>query len=161
MKMTLTADLCDAYMPNLQVVKPIGFKNYGKKKSFHGQIVTVKVFEANELIRAILEEDGKGKVLVVDGAGSDRRALVGGNIAAMAQENGWSGVLINGAIRDVLEIAEVDMAVLALYSNPYRSAKELQGERDLTLHFADADFIPGHFIYADEDGIVLSEKELS
>lgn len=161
MKMILTADLCDAYMPNLQVVKPIGFKNYGKKKSFHGQIVTVKVFEANELIRTILEEDGKGKVLEVDGAGSDRRALVGGNIAAMAQENGWSGVLINGAIRDVLEIAEVEMAVLALYSNPYRSAKEVQGERDLTLHFADADFIPGHFIYADEDGIVLSEKELS
>ena len=161
MKMILTADLCDAYMPNLKVVKPIGFKNYGKKNSFCGQIVTVKVFEANELIRAILEEDGNGKVLVVDGGGSDRRALVGGNIAAMAQENGWSGVIINGAIRDVLEIAEVDMAVLALYSNPYRSAKELQGERDLTLHFADADFVPGQFIYADEDGIVLSEKELS
>jgi len=113
------------------------------------------------LIRAILEEDGTGKVLVVDGAGSDRRALVGGNIAALAQANGWSGVIINGAIRDVLEIAEVDMAVLALYSNPHRSAKEVQGERDLTLHFADTDFIPGHFIYADEDGIVVSEKDLS
>ncbi len=156
-----TTDLCDDYISELKIAKPIGFKDLGMKKSFHGQIVTIKVFENNPLIRKTLSEDGKGKVLVIDGRKSDRCALMGDNIAELAMNNGWEGIVIYGAVRDSVAISQLDIGVKALYLNPQKSGKLDKGEKDIIVHFAGVDFVPNQFIYCDEDGIVVSETNYS
>jgi regulator of ribonuclease activity A len=156
----LTADLCDEFAADIQVADPV-FNSYGARRSFGGQAVTLRVFEDNPLVRAALEEAGAGRVLVVDGGASLRCALVGGMIARLASDNGWSGVIINGCIRDRLEIDATDIGIRALNTCPRKSRKQGLGDRDIDLFFAGIDVRPGDYIYADEDGIIVSGRKLS
>ena len=154
-----TADLCDAHSDALQIAEP-GFRDYGGHPRFHGQIVTLKLFEDNSLVRDTLALSGHGKVLVVDGGGSRRCALLGDMLAAKAVENGWSGILINGCIRDSADIAQMPLGVKALDTHPLKSVKKGVGETNLPLRFAGVTFNPGASLYADEDGIILSPGPL-
>ncbi len=156
----MTADLCDEYAADIQVAEPV-FRIYGSRRSFCGQVVTVRVFEDNSLVRSALEEAGNGQVLVVDGGASRRCALLGGDIAQLASENGWSGVIINGCIRDRLDIDATDIGVRALDTCPRKSRKQGLGERDVDLCFAGIDVTSGDYIFADEDGVVVSARDLS
>lgn len=156
----LTADLCDEFAADIQVAEPV-FRTYGSRRNFGGQIVTLRVFEDNLLVKSTLEEPGESRVLVIDGGASLRCALLGGNIARMASENDWSGVIINGCIRDRLEVEATDIGVRALATCPRRSRKQGLGEKDVDLFFAGMDVRPGDFLFADEDGIVVSARDLS
>lgn len=155
-----TADLYDDYGEQLQVVAP-GFGNYGARSAFSGQITTLKLFEDNTLVRETLNQPGVGKVLIVDGGGSLRCALLGDQLAQLAVDNGWSGIIINGCIRDADMIKTMDVGVKALNTNPAKSAKRGEGQRDMVVAFAGASFTPGAYVYADTDGIVVSERKLN
>ena len=155
----LTSDLCDAHADAV-VVDPV-FISFGGLDAFFGQIVTLKVFEDNAMVRAVLEEPGEGKVLVVDGGGSMRCALVGGNLARLAVMNGWRGIVVYGCIRDSNEIRGVSLGVKALATHPRKSEKGLHsGRRSLPLTFAGVSFRDANWLYSDSDGIVLSELPL-
>lgn len=154
-----TADLYDEHGDNLQVVQPC-FNDYGGKKIFHGSIVTVKVFEDNTLVRAALEENGEGKVLVVDGGESMRCALVGDMLAQLGKDNGWSGIIVSGCIRDSAVIVTIDIGVKALGTSPRKSVKKGAGDRDIPVTFSGATFNPGHYLYADQDGIVIAAEKI-
>lgn len=154
-----TADLCDEFADDVRVAGPL-FKDYGGIESFSGRIETVHVFEDNVLVRGALEEEGRGRVLVVDGGASTRCALIGDKLAAMARENGWTGVVVNGCVRDSAEISKIPLGVKALHAVPRRSGKEGSGERGVTVEFAGVSFSPGEYLYADEDGIVVAERDL-
>lgn len=154
-----TADLCDEFGEDVRVAEPT-FWDYGGASSFRGPISTVQVFEDNVLVREALEEDGRGRVLVVDGGGSTRCALVGDRLAALAQENGWAGIVVNGCIRDSAEISIIPIGVKALNTSPRKSAKEGTGERDVPVSFAGLELSPGEYLYADEDGVVVADREL-
>ena len=154
-----TADLCDEHIERLQVAEDI-FNDFGGRKTFNGEMVTVKVFEDNTFVRIALEADGTGKVLVVDGGGSLRCALVGGLIGALAKKNNWNGIVVFGCIRDSEEIAGIDVGVKAIGTCPVKSVKRNEGQTNIPVRFAGVNFIAGHFLYADEDGLVLSEKAL-
>lgn len=154
-----TSDLCDANEATIRVVEP-GFVAYGGRVKLAGRITTVKCHEDNQLVKDVLGEDGRGKVLVVDGGGSLRRALLGDQIAANAVKNGWSGVIVFGCIRDSAEIAKLDLAVRALATNPHKTVKRGWGERDVPVHFHGVSFVPGDHVYADEDGIVVNATPL-
>lgn len=154
-----TADLCDAFPQVVQLVEPL-FREYGGLEKFAGPVETLKVFEDNALVRQALETAGRGRVLVIDGGGSLRCALVGGRLATLAQSNGWSGVLVNGCVRDSAEIRSVGVGVRALNTTPRASTKMGTGERGGTISFAGASFSPGQYLYADGDGIVVAERDL-
>jgi len=154
-----TADLCDDHSDSLSIAQPL-FNDYGKNISFSGEISTVKCFEDNSLVRKQLEQAGNGRVLVVDGGGSTRCAMVGDILAQMGADNGWSGIIVYGCIRDSGVIATIDIGVKAVGTMPIKSVKKGEGDIDIKVHFADVDFIPGHYVYADEDGIILSAKPL-
>lgn len=154
-----TTDLCDAHDATLQVAAP-GLRDFGGRRAFAGPAVTLRVHEDNAIVRARLESPGEGRVLVVDGGGALGRALVGGNLAALAATNGWAGVVVNGAVRDVLELAEADVGVKALASVPRKGAKTGAGEADVPVTFAGVTFAPGAWVYADEDGVVVSPTRL-
>lgn len=154
-----TADLYDGHEENLKIATPM-FNDYGGKKSFSGPASTVKVFEDNSLVRAALEEPGEGRVLVVDGEGSLRCALVGDMLAVLGKDNGWQGIVVYGCIRDSAVIADIDIGVKALNTNPRKSVKKGIGERDVRVVFADVTINPGDYIYADEDGVVISSEKL-
>lgn len=162
-----TADLCDELCeesPNNQCefaqVSGNTFISYGGKNKFHGEIVTLKIFEDNQLLRDQLSSDGTGKVLVVDGGSSMRRALFGDTLASIAIENGWSGLLMNACIRDSVELATMQLGIFALGTHPHKSTKTGAGELNISVTFAGLNFEPADFIYLDEDGIVVSEKPL-
>jgi regulator of ribonuclease activity A len=154
-----TADLCDDHSENLAIAQPL-FKDYGKNISFSGEISTVKCFEDNSLVRKQLEQPGNGRVLVVDGGGSTRCAMVGDILAQMGADNDWSGIIVYGCIRDSGVIATINIGVKAIGTMPIKSVKKGEGDIDVSVHFADVDFIPGQFAYADEDGIILSAQAL-
>ena len=154
-----TADLCDEFGEEARVAEPV-FRDYGGASSFGGPVSTVRVFEDNVLVRDALEEDGRGRVLVVDGGGSTRCALVGGNLAALAHENGWAGILVYGCVRDSVELSAVPVGVKALNTSPRKSAKGGAGERDAPVGFAGVELFPGEYLYADEDGVVVSGRDL-
>jgi regulator of ribonuclease activity A len=141
------------------VLDPI-FRPYGGRRKFYGEIVTIKCFEDNSLVKQTLAENGAEKVMVVDGGGSLRCALLGDMLAAMAAKNGWQGVLIFGCVRDVEILETIDIGVSALNSFPKKSEKRGLGEMNVPVHFAGADFLPGQYLYADENGIVVAEKKL-
>lgn len=136
------------------------FKSYGQVTAFGGEIVTVKVFEDNVLAKGELGKSGEGKVLVVDGGGSRRCALMGDKVASLAIENNWEGVIIYGSIRDSGDINAMPVGVKALGTHPFKSIKKGEGDVNIPLRFAGVNFTPGHYIYADEDGIIVSEKQL-
>lgn len=154
-----TAELCDRFADEIDIPEA-GFQSYGGRRRFGGPIATVVAFEDNVLVREALGEPGNGRVLVVDGGGSDRRALLGGDLAATAAGNGWSGVIVNGYVRDRIELADIDLGVLALGTCPMPSEKKGEGRRDEMLRFAGVSFSPRHFIYADEDGVVVAPRDL-
>lgn len=161
--MTLaTADLCDQFskQENFQIAEPL-LKLFGKNKAFSGQITTLKVFEDNTLVRQTLEEPVENRVLVVDGGGSRRCALMGDNLAELACRNGWQGIIIYGCIRDSAAINQLPLGVRALNTHPLKSNKHGQGERDLVVTFAGINFKKDHYLYADEDGIIVSDVNLS
>jgi regulator of ribonuclease activity A len=150
-----TADLTDAH-PAAAVVSPtLGLTSFGGVSAFHGPLSTVQCFEDNSLVRAALEEAGDGRVLVVDGGGSLGCALVGDILAALGRDNGWSGVVVNGCVRDTAQLAEIALGIKALAAHPTRSEKRGEGERDLEVTFGDVTFRPGAWLYADSDGIVV------
>jgi regulator of ribonuclease activity A len=155
----LTTDLYDANEGRVQVAEPL-LKNFGGCARFAGQIVTLKVFEDNTLVREVLASDGGGKVLVIDGGGSLRCALLGDQIAELAVKNNWEGVVIYGCIRDSLAIKALALGVQAIATNPKKSVKRGEGQQGLSLHFAAVTFTPGEWLYADEDGILLSATPL-
>jgi len=154
-----TTDLYDDHLEALQVAAPI-FRDFGGKTSFSGQMVTLKALEDNTFLKASFETHGKGKVLVVDGAGSLRAAMMGDVMAALGAGNGWEGVIIHGCIRDSADVGKVNIGVKALATIPRKTVKRNQGTLDIPLHFADVIFNPGEYVYADEDGIVLSKQKL-
>ena len=155
-----TADLYDKYGRDLAICKPL-FIDYGGNKSFNGQIRTLKCFEDNSKVREMLGEPGNGNVLVVDAGGSLRCAMLGDLLAQMAVDNGWSGVLMNGCIRDSDEIGEMPLGVKALATHPAKSEKRGIGDVDVPVTFACTEFKPGDYLYADGDGIVVSDKPLT
>jgi len=152
-----TTDLYDEYLETLQVVAPI-FRDFGGRDKFYGQIVTLKALEDNTYLKASFESDGSGKVLVVDSAASMQCAMMGDVMAALGASNGWEGVVINGCIRDSADVGRVNIGVKALATIPRKTVKRDQGVLNVPVHFADVTFTPGHYLYADEDGIVISEQ---
>ncbi len=154
-----TTDLSDAH-PTAQVCEPI-FNDFGGRMAFHGPIKTLKIFEDNALVRSTLETPGEGRVLVVDGGGSSRCALVGGNLGQLAVKNNWAGLVVYGYIRDSEEISMQAVGVKALGTHPRKSEKGLHsGHADKVLSFAGVIFKPGAWLYADADGIVVSDKPI-
>jgi regulator of ribonuclease activity A len=159
-----TTDLCDAHEAALaagavQVLTP-GLRSFGRRSKFAGPAVTLKLFEDNSLLAEAVRTEGRGRVLVVDGGGSMRCAVLGGNLAKAAGQNGWAGVVIDGAVRDVAELAECDVGVLALGTHPRRSNKRGAGERDIPVAVRGARVVPGDWIYADADGVLVSPQAL-
>lgn len=155
----LTTDLCDAHPEQVRVLTPM-LSHFGKRTRFHGDIATLAVHEDNKLVRAMLEESGRDRVLVIDGGGSLRRALVGGNLAALAAKNGWAGIVVNGCVRDRAEIATAEVGVMALASMPLKSAKNGFGIQGQPVTFGGVTFAPGEHLYADEDGVIVSSTSL-
>lgn len=154
-----TADLFDDHADKLSIVAP-GFKSFGLHKAFGGPISTVKVHEDNVLVKQALSEPGEGRVLVVDGGGSMRCALLGDLLAQMAIDNHWNGVVVFGCIRDSADIDQMEIGVQALATHPAKSVKIGAGQRDTTVCFGGVTFAPGHFIYCDSDGIVVASEAL-
>ena len=166
-----TCDLCDAnkndFSGEFQVMPPV-FRDFGAVRKFCGPVVTVKCFEDNTLVKAALDAAGfedtpagpVGKVLVVDGGGSLRRALLGGNLGAAAAKNGWAGVVIDGCVRDVTELAALGVGIRALASMPLPTEKRNEGQNDIAVQIQGVWVRPGDWLYADEDGMVLSARRL-
>lgn len=158
-----TCDLCDAHKLDssgaFRVLLPV-FRHFGGRAQFSGRVSTVQCFEDNSLVKAAVESPGEGRVLVVDGGGSLRRALVGGNLAAAAQRNGWGGLLVFGCVRDVAELRAQALGIAALAAMPMPTEKRGQGQRDLPVEIAGVQVRPGDWLYADEDGVVVSAVSL-
>jgi regulator of ribonuclease activity A len=160
-----TTDLCDDNAAMLEdgrlAVLPPVFRHYGKHVRFSGPASTLKVFEDNALVRSTLETPGKGNVLVIDGGASLRRALVGGQLALLAQVNGWAGIIVDGCVRDTEEINACDVGVRALGAHPRKSAKAGAGERGLRVQIQGVAVNPGDWIYADADGVLVAQQKLA
>ncbi|WP_133408016.1 ribonuclease E activity regulator RraA [Parashewanella tropica] len=154
-----TSELCDMYLDVVDVVEPM-FSNFGGCSSFGGSIVTIKCFEDNGLINTTLAEDGTGQVLLIDGGGSLRRALIDAKMAELAVENKWEGIIVFGAVRDVDNLEELDIGIQALAPIPIGADDMGHGESDLPVNFGGVTFLPGDHIYADNTGIILSPEPL-
>jgi len=162
--MPATTDLCDFFEPKLSDgtlrVLAANFQRFGKHTTFSGQVKTLKVFEDNTLVRAAVESAGNGQVLVVDGGGSLRCALLGGNLGKLAEKNGWAGVVLNAPIRDADEIDACAIGVRALGTCPVKSKKTGAGSVDVPLAFGGVTMKPGDWCYADRDGVLFCDVEL-
>lgn len=156
----VTPDLCDAYPDLIEVVEPM-FNNLGGRESFGGEIVTIKCFEDNSLVKEEVEKPGTGKVMVVDAGGSFRCAMLGDMLAEKAVKNGWEGVVMYGCIRDVDIINELDLGVQALGTHPKKSEKKGVGEYQVAVSFGGVTFVPGDYLYADNNGIIVSPEPLT
>jgi regulator of ribonuclease activity A len=155
----LTTDLCDAHEDKVRVVEPM-FSSFGGREAFFGRIATLKLFEDNSLVRSTLATPGDGRVLVIDGGGSLRRALVGDQLAELAVKNGWAGILVYGCIRDSRAIGDMDIGVFAIDTHPMKTVKRNVGEAEIPVSFGGVSFVPGEWLYADEDGVVVSSSPL-
>lgn len=154
------AELCDTFADQIRVLEPL-FTDFGGRLAFGGPVSTVRCFEDNSVVRLTLEEPGQGRILVVDGGGSERCALLGDELAGMAMENGWAGIVLYGCIRDSEAISQMDVAIKALNTHPRASRKNNEGDRDSPVHFAGVTFMPGEWLYADLDGLVISPDQLA
>lgn len=156
-----TCDLCDEYKNDttgaFRVLPPV-FHSYGGIAAFSGPVSTVKCHEDNTLVKAAVDSAGEGRVLVVDGGASLRRALVGGNLAAAAARNGWAGVVVDGCVRDAAELAAAPVGIRALALMPLPTEKRNQGQRDVPLFVQGVFVQPGDWLYADADGIVIASR---
>ncbi|HDZ8833919.1 putative 4-hydroxy-4-methyl-2-oxoglutarate aldolase [Aeromonas dhakensis] len=155
----LLPDLCDEYGDALQVAEPL-FQNFGGKVLFHGQAVTLSCYEDNSLVRELVNRPGQGRVMVIDGGGSLRRALLGDQLAIKAAEQGWEGIVIYGAVRDVGTLATLALGVKALAPCPVKTEKRGQGELDAVVSFAGVTIHPGDYVYADLNGVLVSATRL-
>lgn len=155
----VTPDLCDEH-PEVAVVEPM-FRNLGGRSAFGGEIVTVKCYEDNSVVKEQVGKPGHGCVLVVDGGGSLRIALLGDMLAEKAAANGWQGIIVYGCIRDVDIVAQTDLGVQALATHPRKSEKRGLGDLNVVVHFGGVTFRPGDHVYADNNGIIVSEKALA
>lgn len=154
-----TADLSDQFPELVKAADPI-FRDYGGNLKFSGEIVTLKIFEDNSLVRKMLEQNGSGKILVVDGGGSLRCALLGDKLGELAVKNSWQGLIIYGCVRDSAVLKKLNLGVKALNTHPLKTVKRNEGQEQIKLTFAGVDFIPGNFATIDEDGILVSEQRL-
>ncbi|EOP68936.1 MULTISPECIES: ribonuclease E activity regulator RraA [Bacillus] len=154
-----TTDLCDEFEQELQICRQ-SFQSYGKKEQFYGKIATVKVKDDNVLVKEGLQTLPEGTVLVVDGGASKNCALLGDNLAAIAEERNLAGIIVNGYVRDSMELKNINIGILALGTMPNRSVKEGKGERNISLQFGEVEWKPNEYVYADEDGIIVSDKSL-
>ena len=154
-----TADLYDAHGDRLQVCAPL-LRHYGGNGRFSGSIVTIRCFEDNSRIAEMVETAGHGRILVVDAGASLRYAVLGDRLAQKAVDNGWSGLVIHGSIRDSGPISQMPLGVMALATNPRKTVKRNVGEVDVIIQFGGVTFHPGAWLYADEDGIVVSDQML-
>ena len=154
-----TADLSDEHEGRVQVVLP-GLRNYGGNPRFYGPMVTISSHNDNSRVREQLVEPGEGRVLVIDNQASMSCAMLGDMMATRLIENGWNGVVINGCIRDSIDVGGMQIGIKALATNPLRSVKEDRGETDVEVEFLGAVFRPGEYLYSDEDGILLSPTAL-
>lgn len=154
-----TCDLCDAHKSEdggaFRVLPPV-FHHYGGQRQFAGPVATLKCFEDNSLVKQAVDSAGNGRVLVVDGGGSLRKALVGGNLAAAAARNGWAGVLVDGCVRDVAELRSAEVGIMALGLMPMPTEKRGEGQKDIAVMLAGVPVRPGDWLYADEDGVVVT-----
>lgn len=158
--MTLaTTDLCDAHEGKVRIAAPI-FRSFGGKTAFYGPIATLKLFEDNGLVRKTLDTPGEDRVLVIDGGGSLRCALLGDQLAALAVKNGWAGVVVWGCIRDSKAISTMALGVFALATHPQKTLKKNLGDAEIPVSFAGITFVPGEWLYADEDGLIVSTSAL-
>lgn len=159
-----TCDLCDAHKNDssgqFRVLPPV-FRDFGGIRKFSGRVVTVKCFEDNSLVKAAVDLPGEGRVLVVDGGASLRYALLGGNLGAVAAKNGWSGVVIDGCVRDVAELAQCSTGIRALAAMPLPTEKRQQGQRDIAVQVQGVWVRPGDWLYADEDGMAVMASLLT
>jgi regulator of ribonuclease activity A len=160
MKDFKVADLCDENLDKVTIANPIGFKDYGGKKHFGGKIHTLKCFEDHAYVSKIVSTVGTGKVLVIDGGGSKRCAIVGDKIASLAIQNNWEGIIVYGSIRDTATIATLSIGVKALGIYPISKTTSIDWETQINVTFAGTVFKPGEFVYSDEDGIITSEVAL-
>jgi regulator of ribonuclease activity A len=154
-----TADLVDAHENSLRCCE-VQFRQFGGVARFGGQVRTIKSFEDNTLIKQALSEPGNGAVLVVDGGGSVRCSLLGDYIAGLGVKNGWSGMVVWGAVRDAVALGQLAFGLKALGANPWRSTKTGSGLRDVAVAFGGIVIRPNDWLYSDEDGIVVSEQPL-
>ena len=154
-----TSELCDIYLEQVDVVEPM-FSSYGGRSSFGGQVTTVKCFEDNALIRSVLEESGIGRILLIDGGGSLRRALIDADIAQLAADNGWEGLIVYGCVRHVDDLDELDIGIQALASIPVGADQQGVGEADVAVNFGGVTFLPEDHLYADNTGVILSPEPL-
>ncbi|EPJ52410.1 MAG: hypothetical protein OFPI_13990 [Osedax symbiont Rs2] len=155
----LLPEICDIYPHKVKILEPM-LANFAGIETFYGQIVTVKTFEDNSQIRQQVALDGAGKVLVVDGGGSLRHALLGDMLAEKAAANGWSGIIINGCVRDVNALSGIKIGVQAIGSHPLKTDKRGLGDLNVPISFGGVSFHPGEYVYADNNGVLVSATEL-
>ncbi|CAH0534570.1 Regulator of ribonuclease activity A [Vibrio stylophorae] len=154
-----TSELCDLFIDQVDVVEPM-FSSYGGRSSFAGQITTVKCFEDSGVITETIDQEGSGRVLLIDAGGSLRRAVVDAVIAQTAADNGWEGIVVYGCVRDVDEIDSLDIGIQAIASIPVGAAQESIGEVDVPVNFGGVTFFPEDYLYADSTGVILSSEPL-
>lgn len=154
-----TSELCDLYAEQVDVVEPI-FSSFGGVSNFYGKVTTVKCFESNGLIAEVLEENGEGRVLVVDGGGAVRRGLIDAELAKLAVDNGWEGIIVYGAVRQIQQLENLDIGIHALAPIPVSADESTAGESDVPVNFGGVTFFPEDYIYADLTGIILSQEPL-
>ncbi|MEG3223147.1 putative 4-hydroxy-4-methyl-2-oxoglutarate aldolase [Vibrio gigantis] len=155
----ITPDLCDEFESKVTLLN-LPLQNFGQRGAFFGKIVTVRCYHDNSKVREVLETDGNGKVLVVDGNGSCQKALLGDQLAILAIENGWEGVIVNGAVRDVGMMSQMDLGVQALGASPFKTEKRGVGQVNVTLTVHNQLIQPGDYIYADWNGVLISSELL-
>ena len=154
-----TSELCDLYAEQVDVVEPI-FSSFGGVSNFYGKVTTVKCFESNGLIAEVLEENGEGRVLVIDGGGAVRRGLIDAELAQLAVDNGWEGIIVYGAVRQIQQLENLDIGIHALAPIPVSADESSADESDIPVNFGGVTFFPEDYIYADLTGIILSQEPL-
>lgn len=154
-----TSELCDVYFDQVDVIEPM-FSTFGGRPSFAGKITTIKCFEDSGLIASTLEEDGEGRVLLIDGGGSLRRALIDADLATLAEENNWEGLVVYGCVREVDVLEELDLGIQALASTPAGSSQKSIGDVDVAVNFGGVTFLAEDYLYADTTGVILSQEPL-
>lgn len=152
-------DICDDFHEELKVLDPL-FSDFGAKRRFSGEIVTVKCFEDNSLVRDLVGTEGNGRVIVVDGGGSLRRALLGDLLAAKAAKNGWQGLLVNGCVRDVEILETINLGIKALNAHPVKTDKRGEGQLNVPVEFGGVRIVPGRYLYADQNGVAVAFRDL-
>ncbi|MBB1312918.1 MULTISPECIES: putative 4-hydroxy-4-methyl-2-oxoglutarate aldolase [Aliivibrio] len=157
--MDLLPDICDQFEDSVQLID-VEFKDFGGRACFYGEIVTVRCYQDNSLVREVLQQNGKGKVLFIDGNGSCQKALLGDQVALLAVNNQWEGVIVYGAIRDVGEIRTMPLGVKALGTSPFKTEKRGAGEQQVSITVNTQVIPPGDYIYADLNGVLISKELL-